>query len=558
MYFPLTLIDLAGAVALLLWGTHMVQTGIQKAFGPRLRSVLGHALRDRWKAFAAGVGVTTALQSSTATGLMTTGFVAGGLVGLVPGLAVMLGANVGTTLIVQALSFDIAAMSPVLILVGMMLFRRGTNAWAHDLGRVFIGLGLMLMALHHLLELMSRYGDSTALRTLLGVVSTSPLLDVFLAAALTWAAHSSVVIVLLVMSLASQNIVPPEAALALVLGANLGTALNPLLEGTSSDDPAARRLPMGNLLMRTVGVAVALLLLPYITELCVQFQPDAARRVADFHTLFNVAVALVFFPFLQPCARLLQKVWPDRTDMADPSRPLYLDPVAKETPVVAIASAAREAMRLADVMEDMLKGGREAIAKGDRKLIARIQRRDDVLDHLNNAIKAYLTSLDQHELTEADLQRLNEVLTFAMNIEQAGDVLDRNLLPHLRKRLERGLSFSKAGEIELITMMDRLAINLRMAASLFMTQEPRIARLLGEEKVAFREAETQAMKAHFQRLRDGHIDTAQTSALHLDMLRDMKLINSHIVAAAAYPVLQRSGELLSSRMAPSSEETKAP
>jgi phosphate:Na+ symporter len=548
MYFPLTLIDLAGAVALLLWGTHMVQTGIQKAFGPRLRSMLGHALRNRWKAFAAGLGVTTALQSSTATGLMTTGFVTGGLVGLVPGLAVMLGANVGTTLIVQALSFDIASVAPVLILVGMLMFRRGSNAWAHDLGRMFIGLGLMLLALHQLLELMAQYGDGPSLRTLLGVVSTSPLLDVFLAAGLTWAAHSSVVIVLLVMSLASQNIVPPEAALALVLGANLGTALNPLLEGTTSDDPGTRRLPLGNLIMRLVGVAIALVALPYITRAFTSIQPDPARMVADFHLLFNIAVALIFFPFLHPYARLLTTLWPDRIDMNDPSRPVYLDPVAKETPVVAIAGAAREAMRLADVLEEMLKGGREAIAKGDRKLIAQIQRRDDVLDHLNTAIKAYLTSMDHAELTQADRERLNEVLTFAMNIEQAGDVLDRNLLPHVRKRLERGLAFSKAGEIELIAMMDRLAINLRMAASLFMTQEPRIARLLGDEKVAFREAEAKAMASHFERLRDGHIDTAQTSALHLDLLRDMKLINSHIVAAAAYPVLLRSGELLPSRM----------
>jgi phosphate:Na+ symporter len=243
MSFPATLVDLAGFIALLLWGTHMVQTGVQRTFGPRLKSVLGQALGDRFRAFAAGLGVTTLLQSSTATGLMVTGFAAGGLVDLVPALAVMLGANVGTTLIVQLLAFDMAAIAPALILVGVLMFRRDSSSQTHDLGRVLIGLGLMLLALDHLIDLLRDYEDAPSLRILLGAVSTVPVLDVLLAAGLTWAAHSSVAIVLLVMSLAANGVVPPNAAFALVLGANLGTAINPLLEGAAGDDPAARTFP---------------------------------------------------------------------------------------------------------------------------------------------------------------------------------------------------------------------------------------------------------------------------------------------------------------------------
>src|ERR1700704_1171386 len=230
--FPVTLLDLAGSVALLLWGIHMVQTGIQRAFGAKLRSFLGSALRNRFKAFLAGMGVTAILQSSTATGLMVTGFAAGGLVDLVPALAVMLGANVGTTLIVQVLSFDVAEVAPALILIGVLMFRR-TSAGPRDFGRVLIGLGLLLMALHQFVALLVPYEDVPSLRLLLGAISTQPLLDVVLAAGLTWAAHSSVAVVLVIMSFASQGTVPPEAAFALVLGANLGTAINPILEGVT-------------------------------------------------------------------------------------------------------------------------------------------------------------------------------------------------------------------------------------------------------------------------------------------------------------------------------------
>jgi phosphate:Na+ symporter len=549
MVFPVTLIDLAGSIALLLWGMHMVQTGVQRTFGPKLRSILGNALRTRARAFLAGLGVTAILQSSTATGLMVAGFAAGGLVDLVPALAVMLGANVGTTLIVQVLSFDVSAASPVLILIGVLMFRRGSNPQTHDLGRVFIGLGLTLLALHQLLELMTQYEDAPSLRILLGAVSTEPLLDVLLAAAVTWAAHSSVAIVLIVMSLAAKGVVPPDAAMALVLGANLGSAVNPVLEGASGNDPAAKRLAVGNLINRAIGVVVCLALLSPIGRLLVTIEPDNARGVADFHTAFNLALAAVFFPLLTPYARLLRWLFPEKEDPIDPSRPLYLDPAARETPIVALGAAAREALRLADALKMMLQGAREALVQGDRKQISDTKRLDDILDRLNTAIKTYLTALDADELSEADHLRLDEIMTFSMNMEQAGDVVEQNLLPHASKRLKRGLSFSREGEAELLGMMDRLIVNLDKAASLFMTQDSRVARLLAEEKPAFRDAEAAATRAHFGRLRAGGIDTAETSTIHLDLLRDMKLVNGHIVAAAAYPVLERAGELLQSRIA---------
>jgi phosphate:Na+ symporter len=548
MSLSITLVDLAGCVALLLWGTHMVQTGVQRAYSPNLRSILGSALRNRISAFFAGLGVTAALQSSTATGLIVSGFAAAGLVSLVPALAVMLGANVGTTLIVQVLSFNVVAFSPALILVGVFLFRRDTSPQAHDLGRVFIGFGLMLLALHQLIEIMSPYENSPTMRQLLSLVSTAPLLDVILAAALTWAVHSSVAVVLLIMSMAAKGIVPLDAAFAFVLGANLGTAINPIIEGVSGSDPASRRVPVGNFLIRAFGVLLALILLPSMSRWIVAIEPGSARAVANYHLFFNLLLAATFFPLLGPLAKLLRWMLPSRVDPADPSRPLYLDPSARETPIVALGGASREALRLVDVLDEMLRGARTALSGGDRRLIVETRQLDDVLDHLNTAIKCYLTSLDSEELRPEDHQRLSSILTFAMNLEQAGDVIDRSFLPHAAKRLKRGLSFSKSGEQELLAMMDRLLANLRTAASLFMTEDLRVARILAEEKVTFRAAETAATDAHFVRLRSGRTDSAETSGMHLDLLRDMKLVNSHIISAAAYPVLERNGDLLASRL----------
>ena len=544
----LTLLDLAGMVALLLWGVRMVQTGVQRAFGSRLRQVLGVALHDRFRAFLAGLGITAILQSSTATGLMVTGFAASGLVDIIPALAVMLGANVGTTLIVQVLSFDIVEVAPALILLGVLLFRQGQETRTRDLGRVAIGLGLMLIALNQILVLVTPYEDVPSLRLLLGAVATEPVMDVLLGAGLTWAAHSSVVVVLITMSFAAEHVVPPEAAFALVLGANLGTAINPVLEGGAGDDPVARRAPFGNLLNRVTGVVVALVFLPRLGAALISIEPDPARAVADFHTLFNVVLAALFFPLLGPYAALLRRLLPARVSAQDPGQPLYLDESACEAPGVALGGAAREALRLADVLEAMLLGFREALQSTDRKRITETKRLDDLLDRLNTAIKAYLSRLDPEAMTAADHQRLSEILTFATNIEHAGDVADRGLLDLAGKKIKRGLAFSDDGSASLLEIIDRLIANLHRAAGLFVNGDERAARLLVAEKEVFRDLETRATEIHFRFLREGRAEAAEASSLHLDMLRDLKQVNSHLVAAGAYPVLEGTGGLLPSRV----------
>jgi phosphate:Na+ symporter len=407
----------------------------------------------------------------------------------------------------------------------------------------------MLLALHQLLELVTPYEDVPSLRLLLGMIATTPLVDLLVAAALTWAAHSSVAIVLLVMSFAARGVVPPEAAFALVLGANLGTAINPVLEGAgAAGDPAARRLPLGNLLTRVAGCLVALAALPAASRWLVEVEPDAARAVADYHTAFNLVIALLMLPLLGPYARLLRRWLPSRVDPRDPATPLYLDPAAREAPAIALAGAAREALRMADVLEAMLRSAQDGLDGGNRDAIAQTRRMDDTLDKLNAAIKAYLTGLDAESLSPADDRRMLEVLAFATHLEHAGDVLDRNVMALAAKRLKRGLAFSAEGQAEIRAMLERLAGNLRTAAAVFMTEDPRAARQLAAEKETFRNLETEATLAHFGRLRTGRVETAETSALHLDLIRDLKRVNAHLVEAAAYPVLREQGELLPSRL----------
>jgi phosphate:Na+ symporter len=382
---------------------------------------------------------------------------------------------------------------------------------------------------------------------LLGAVTTDPLIDILLAAGLTWAAHSSVAVVLLIMAFATQGVVPPHAAFALVLGANLGTALNPLLESGVGGDPAAKRLPIGNLINRLVGCALALTLLKWIGPALVAIEPDAGRAVADFHTGFNIVLALLFFPLLRPFARLLVRLLPVRVDTADPSQPIYLDWAARETPSIALAGAAREALRMVDVFEAMLRGALDSLNRGDRKRVTETARMDNVLDRLDTAIKGYLTSLDTDALDDIDHRRLSEILAFTTNLEHAGDIVEKSLMPLAAKRIKRGVSFSEESRDEIREMIERLTSNARAAAAVLMTEDPRAARQLLGEKEVFRELELRAADEHFGRARAGRAESIEISKLRLDIVLDLKRVNAHL-AAAAYPILEGRGELLPSRL----------
>ena len=540
------LLQLFGDIALLLWGIHMVHSGILRAFGSELRRLLGIGLRTRARAFLAGLGVTAVLQSSTATALMATSFAAGGVLDLVPALALMLGANVGTTLIVQVLSFDIALVFPVLILAGVIAFRRGGRTRTRDVGRISIGLGLMLLALHLLAAAIAPAETAPTLRALLESLTREPILNLALAAALTWAAHSSVAAMLVIMPLAAAGIVTPPAALAMVLGANLGSAVNPVVEGAAGDR-ARLRLPVGNLLTRVIGCALALPLLQPLAGALAWLDPAPARMAANFHTAFNLVLAAAFLPALPLVARLLRRLFPDEFKPADPAKPQYLDAAALETPSVALANAARETLRMADVVEAMLRGSQDVLHTADRKRVAEIARMDDILDKLHEAIERYLIRIGQDGLSDEESRRLSDILAFTINLEHIGDIVEKNLMELAAKRIKKRLTFSPEGLAEMDEMHARLLDHLQLAVAVFMVGDVQAARRLVREKEQFRDLERAATERHFARVREGRPESIETTGLHLDIIRDLKRIESHI-AATAYPLLEQSEMLRRSRL----------
>lgn len=540
------LIELLGAAALLLWGTRMVRTGLLRAYGVGLRRLIRISLSNRFKSFLAGLCVTGILQSSTATALIVASFAGRGLVETAPALAVMLGADLGTTLVAQVLSLDIGWLSPMLILAGVATYLCVQASAYREVGRVAIGLGLMLLALRLILAAAAPLEKAAILRELLGALGDEGLIAVLLAALLSWMAHSSLAIVLLVMSLAGAGVLGLPLACALVLGANIGSTL-PALAATYADGPSARRVAVGNFLFKLVGCLAVLPLVGAAVPLLEQLQASPGRVVVNFHTAFNLGLGAAFILLTNVMAQLTMRLLPDRPVKADPGRPRHLDRSTLDTPGLALACAAREALRMGDLVEAMLRDAFDVFRSGDRRKLARVERKDDVVDRLHEAIKLFVTDVTREPLSPDESRRAAEILLLTTNLEHIGDIIDKSMIELAGKKIRHHLQFSDEGRAELDALYARVSGNLKLALGVFVSGDVTIARRLVEEKVAVREAERQAAESHLGRLRAGRRESIDSSALHLDILRDLKRIHSHL-CAVAYPLLDDAGQLHRSRL----------
>jgi phosphate:Na+ symporter len=539
------LLNLLAAIALLVWGTHIVRTGMLRVLGENLRYVLSRSFGNRFAALLAGVGVTSLVQSSTATCLMLASFAGKGLVATGAALAVMLGADVGTALMVVAYSFDLSWLSPLLIFVGVVMFISRQNSTVGRVGRVLIGLGLITLALQLIVGATRPLTESPAVRALLAALPQEVLLDIVVGAALTVLAYSSLAIVLLTATLAATDILPLPVALGLVIGANVGSGLLAVL-ATANAAPEARRLPLGNLAFKVLGALVAIPFLPHVQAWFALVLPGVHEQVVAYHLLFNLCLAVLFIGLTGVFGRLLER-WLALPQTVPGGRPRHLDPVALATPSLAISCAAREALHQADVVEAMLRGMVEVIRHNDLELSQKLRAMDDTVDDLYSSIKFYLTQISREALSEREGRRWADIVSFTINMEQVGDAIERALQDVEDKKILKNRRFSDAGMAEICHLHERLLSNLRLSMSVFLDGHVRDAQKLLEEKARFRELSHAYAANHIARLQEQTAQSIETSSLHLDLLSELKRINSHL-CSIAYPILESAGVLAATRL----------
>ncbi len=541
------LLNLLAAVALLIWGTHLVRTGILRVFGANLRQLIAHSVSSRFTAVLSGIGVTAVVQSSTATALIVSSFVGQGLVGLPAALAVMLGADVGTSVMAVVFSMDLSWLSPLFIFVGVVLFISRKDTAVGRVGRVLIGLGLMLLALRLITESTTVLTQSPTVRTLLGALTSDLLLEIFTGAVLAIVAYSSLATVLLTAALAGSGGIPADVALGLVLGANLGSGVLAVLT-TMKANVQTRQVPLGNLFFKIIGVVIMTPLTGLWLQHVRPYVPETAALVVLFHLAFNVVVGIVCIGLTGTVARTVQRLLPtEKAPAAAGTRPQHLDPSALATPSLAISCAAREALHQADVVESMLLGLQKVIQTDDLQLAEDLRKLDDEVDGLYSAIKYYMTKISREALDEREGRRWADIISFTINMEQIGDIIERVLIDIEDKKIKKGRQFSEAGMEEINELHARLIDNLRLAMSVFLNGSVRDAQKLLEEKARFRDLEHAYSATHLARLSDNTVQSIETSSLHIDLISELKRINS-LLCSVAYPILESAGALAPSRL----------
>jgi phosphate:Na+ symporter len=524
----------------------MIKTGVMRAFGASLRLWIAKGTGNRFAAVFSGIMATLALQSSTATAVITASFASTGAIKPRMAQAVMLGANVGTSIAAVILSQNVHWFASAMILVGVTVFQLSKYARGKGVGRAILGLGLMLLALQLVGNVTDPLRESDVMVAILSGLSDAPAFALILAAVLAFVSSSSLAVVLFVALLASAGIVPPPLAVTLVAGANLGGAVPPLL-AVLHEGVEARRLTLANLVVRAIGALALTIFAVPAAGLLQTVLPDTDNLTIAAHIGFNLALLVLFLPVLGPIGKLAALAVPKS---AMPERGTnYLDDSVLDTPTIALATASREALRVSDLVLAMLQGSLEALRKPGPGARSTVSLLDDDVDALHQAIKLYLTRLDQTDLDAEDAARSSEIMSFSINLEHVGDIAEGGLCDVAGKIAKRQLKFSPEGLAEIVALYEKTIVNMQLSQTVFMTRDPQLARQLVAAKVEIRRLEARSAKAHIQRVRERVPASVETSSLHLDLLRDLKRINAHL-ASVAYPILETKGELDESRLRP--------
>jgi phosphate:Na+ symporter len=532
----LTLLDLLSAVALLIWGTHIVRTGILRVYGSQLRRVLSHNMSKRPLAFVAGILVTALVQSSNATAMLVTSFVGQGLMGLTPALAIMLGADVGTAVMSRILTFDLSWLSPLLIFLGVMLFLSRKQTRLGQLGRVGIGLGLIILALQLIVTAAAPITQAAGVKVLFASLTGDILLDALVGAMFALISYSSLAAVLLTATLAGAEIISLPVAIGLVIGANIGSGLLAFLS-TSMQNVAGRQVALGSLLYKLIGL---LLIIPVLTPLVHWMETlnvSPSSLVISFHVIYNSLRCLIMLPTVGPMGRLCASILPQQAEVNGSVKPRHLDLTALSTPSLALANAVRETLRMGDLIDSMLNAMQEVLRGNQTAVTQEVRRLNDDVEVLYNAIKLYLAQMPREDLSDQDNRRWAEIIELSINLELASGLIERMLRKVQQQKTAQRRSFSDVGLEELSGLHEQLMANLRLGLSVFLSGDPESARQLLREKRRFRAQERRLAHAHVSRLQRKIVQSIETSSLHLELIADMKRLNS-LFCSSAYAVLE--------------------
>ena len=541
------IIQIAGAAALLIWAVRLVRTGVERGFAAPMRIWLRHSAKNRLLAAGTGMGAAVLLQSATAVTVLVSNFVSKGGLGAATGLAILLGADVGSAVVTQLLMVRQPLLIPLLLVIGVTVFLRGEGSKTRQIGRIMIGLALIFVSLDMIRGATEPMISNPGTQAIMAYLGSDLFTAFVIGAVFAWGVHSSVAAVLLFVTLAGQSILPTPAAAAMILGANLGGGFIAFVL-TYSAPIVSRRMVMANLILRGGGAALVFLGIVAMPDLLTGLGARPARQAINLHLAFNIGIALVALPFVRSITAVVSYFITERHDkLGGLEVASALDPALLDRPGRAIDCAARELLGMGQKIEQMLITVDPLYDQWNATTAGLIVDQDKAVKQTHLEIKLYLARLGQKGMDEDLSSRSLELASISSSLDSASDAIARIML-ELAKRLDlQNMQFSPQGREEIRDFTDRVQSNVQLALNVMMNQNPAEARELVAAKEKVRKVEQKLQRNHIGRLREGLSESIETSNIHQETLRALKQINTAF-SMVGHPILLKSGDLLKSRL----------
>jgi len=532
-------INLLGGLGLFLYGLHLLSHGMKRAAGTWLRTILGTITNNRLIAVCAGAFVTVVIQSSSATTVMLVSLVQAQMMSFAQTLGIILGADIGTTITVQLIAFRITDYALLIVAAGALLMLSSKNK-VKDAGETILGAGLVFYGLY----VMSRAVEPlTTYRPFLDVLLEleHPLAGFAAGTLLTAVVQGSSAFIGILIALSLPGLLTLDAAIPLLLGANVGTSVTAILAAVNAR-PEAKRVALAHTMFKLAGALIFIGWTGAFADFIRWTSPGGGeaghalagagssvpRQIANAHTVFNLALTALFLPFTPLAAKLFAKILPDKEEVEkEPFKTKYLNESMIATPALALNLAKQEVLRIGDIVIDTVEKIVKPFVDRDETALDEVELNERRIDFLTEKVSDYLRKIARQEVAEKRVNEVFEVMYTATELELMADIVHKMLRPRAREWLRRDLSFSDQGKAEILDYHLRTLKQISRALEVFRDLNLEKAEAMKRKHRKYRSMEMDFMRTHYERLRLDIPESVATTEVHQDLIEQFARITSH-------------------------------
>ena len=509
-------------LAIFIYGMHLMTTSLKSLSLSRIKEFFNKATSNRIKSFLIGIGVTSLIQSSSATSVIVIGVLNVGMLSLAGAVPIIFGANIGTTITAQLIAFKLTKIAPVFVIAGLIIFFLSKKIKKQNIGLLIFGFGLIFFGLGLMTSAVKPFSQDEQVLNLFIRFGNYPLLCILVGLIVTVMFQSSSATIGMVIALGLGGLINFPTAFYLILGDNIGTCITAVLASLTGSH-SAKRLALAHALFNVIGTVITLILAPLYLKLIPLTSGDIARQIANSHTIFNIINALLFLPFVPLYVKLLKKIIPGKDYTTKSTK--YLDPNLIKTPTIAFGSVMKELVVMTQLCKDMMIKSHNCFKKFDYKLHEEIKVDEDTVDETQKKITAYLVEITKQQLAIVYSRRIPKLIHSVNDLEKVGDYCE-SLADLARRKNEDKHVFSKTAERELDNMFRTVFDMFELTIEALNGREDSAQKALeAEDKI--NKLSDEYTQNHVQRMKDGKCQT-NAGLIYNDVLSHIEKTGDHL------------------------------